>query len=219
MSVHVLFKSVSTLTPTLTSIVYEGNNYGAFLVQSSASVWDLYIQKSSEYDTIALTSWHTSHTMADRVAIDFPGTLQPSVPEPFYRATPAKTRSLLDHIYPVGSIYLAYNHTSPASLFGGTWTRINNRFLWACDEFGVIGAQGGEANHTLTVEELPSHNHGSYYSGFPGIEDDSGAATKQYAWYTTAGSNVAYGWLDTGGGKSHNNMPPYIHIAAWRRTE
>lgn len=32
-------------------------------------------------------------------------------------------------IYPVGSVYISMNSTSPASLFGGEWTQINGRFL------------------------------------------------------------------------------------------
>lgn len=119
--------------------------------------------------------------------------------------------SLLNAIYPVGSIYLAYNHTDPATLFGGTWVRIENTFLWAVDSKGTIGQTGGEKTHTLTVDELPSHSHGSVYS-------QHASGTKDKAWYTTAGSSVAYGAVATGGGEAHNNMPPYIQISAWRRT-
>lgn len=113
--------------------------------------------------------------------------------------------------YPIGSIYLAYNHTDPATLFGGTWERIENRFLWAIDDKGDIGVVGGEKTHTLTVNEIPAHTHGSVYS-------QHATGTKDKAWYTTSGSSVAYGTVSTGGGAAHNNMPPYIHISAWRRT-
>ena len=117
----------------------------------------------------------------------------------------------VDIIYPVGSIYLAYNHVSPATLFGGTWVRIENRFLWAVDSKGTIGQTGGASEHTLTVDELPSHNHGASYTGTP-------AGTKTHAWLASGGSNMLYGSVETGGGKAHNNMPPYIQVSAWRRT-
>lgn len=113
--------------------------------------------------------------------------------------------------YPVGSIYIAYNHINPGTLFGGTWERIINTFLWACDEDGGIGIPGGEKTHTLTVDELPSHSHGSVYS-------QHATGTKDKAWYTTSGSSVAYGTVATGGGLAHNNMPPYIQVSMWRRT-
>ena len=44
--------------------------------------------------------------------------------------------------WPVGSIYLAYNHTSPASLFGGKWTRISPYFLYAAGSSANIGDTG-----------------------------------------------------------------------------
>lgn len=113
--------------------------------------------------------------------------------------------------YPVGSIYISYNHTNPGTLFGGTWERIENAFLWGVDSSGVIGQTGGEKTHTLTVNEMPSHSHGSVYS-------QHASGTKDKAWYTTAGSSVAYGAVATGGGQAHNNMPPYIQVSIWRRT-
>lgn len=119
--------------------------------------------------------------------------------------------TIFDAIYPVGSIYLAYNHTNPGTLFGGTWVRIQNAFLWAVDSSGTIGQTGGSKTHTLTVDELPPHSHGSVYS-------QHASGTKDKAWYNTAGSSVAYGTVAAGGGAAHNNMPPYIQVSAWRRT-
>lgn len=113
--------------------------------------------------------------------------------------------------YPVNSIYLAYDHVSPAQRFGGTWTRIENRFLWATTSGGSIGLQSGAAEVTLTVEQLPAHSHGSVYS-------QHAAGTKSQAWYTTAGTSLAYGAVSTGSGEAHNNMPPYIQVSVWRRT-
>lgn len=37
-------------------------------------------------------------------------------------------------IYPIGSIYMSYTGTSPASLFGGNWTAISGRFYIAIME-------------------------------------------------------------------------------------
>lgn len=119
--------------------------------------------------------------------------------------------AIFDAIYPVGSIYLAFNHTDPSSLFGGTWVRMANTFLWGCDASGTIGQTGGEKTHTLTVNEIPAHTHGSVYS-------QHASGTKDKAWYNTSGSSVAYGAVSTGGGEAHNNMPPYTQVSIWRRT-
>lgn len=113
--------------------------------------------------------------------------------------------------YPVGSIYIAYNHTNPGTLFGGTWERITNAFLWAADASGTIGQTGGAKEVALTVKELPAHSHGSVYS-------QHAAGTKNAAWYTASGTALAYGAVETGGGEAHNNMPPYIQVSIWRRT-
>lgn len=118
--------------------------------------------------------------------------------------------SIFDAIYPVGSIYIAYNHTDPSTLFGGTWERIANRFLWGCDEDGDIGVVGGEKTHTLTANEMPKHNHGGTYT-------NAGTA-RTHAWLSSGGSSMGYDTVEAGGGEAHNNMPPYIHVSIWRRT-
>lgn len=113
--------------------------------------------------------------------------------------------------YPVGSIYIAYNHTNPGTLFGGTWVRLTGGFLWASQDGDIIGQTGGEKTVTLTVDQIPAHNHGGTYT-------NAGDATKTHAWLASGGSAMAYESVDTGGGEAHNNMPPYIQVSIWRRT-
>ena len=220
MDVYVRFaSSSSTLDPDLGSITYEGDNYGAFMVKSATSTWKLYVDNTVGWQNPCLQEWYTTHSNATRIEVSFAeeqvaGT-EPSVLGTYYRATPAKMQSILDFIYPVGSIYLAYNHTSPATLFGGTWERISNAFLWAVDSSGAIGQTGGEKTHKLTTAEIPSHTHGSVYSG-------NASGDKTLPWLSTSvlgtGDKLAYSTIATGGGEAHNNMPPYIQISAWRRT-
>ena len=85
--------------------------------------------------------------------------------------TPLKTKEaieslvpmqrLIDLIYPVGSIYMSVNSTSPADLFGGTWEAMPaGRVLLAqgTSEWGVeyqAGSTGGEHEHKLSVGEIP----------------------------------------------------------------
>lgn len=123
--------------------------------------------------------------------------------------------TIFDAVYPVGSVYIAYNHTNPGTLFGGTWTRIQNAFLWAVDSSGTIGQTGGVKEVTLTTAQIPSHTHGAVYSA-----DASG--TKNLPWLSTGtlgtGDKLAYSAIATGGSDPHNNMPPYIQVSVWRRT-
>lgn len=67
--------------------------------------------------------------------------------------------SLVDLIYPVGSIYMSVNGVSPETFLGGTWERIQDTFLLAAGSTYSAGDTGGEATHTLTTSEMPEHSH------------------------------------------------------------
>lgn len=67
--------------------------------------------------------------------------------------------NMVDVIYPVGSIYMSVNSTSPSTLFGGTWEQLQDRFLLGASSSYTAGGTGGEATHTLTKDEMPSHTH------------------------------------------------------------
>lgn len=216
MTVYARFASSSTTTdPDLGSFTYDGDNYGAFMVKIATSTWKLYVDNTGGWSNPCVQSWYTTENQHERLTVTFPNEMvagtDPNVLGTYYRATPAKMQSLLDFIYPVGSIYLSYSHVDPGTLFGGTWVRMVNTFLWGCDADGDIGVTGGEKTHTLTVNELPAHNHGSVYSG-------NASGTKTHAWLASGGSAMAYGTVSTGGGQAHNNMPPYTQVAIWRRT-
>jgi hypothetical protein len=233
MTVHIRFQDTASVDPDLGSIVYEGTNYGAFLVKSATSTWDLFVQKSPVTDTITLQDWYTSYRQMKRIDVTFPGDQEAEVPQGlvgYYRATPAETSNLLDYIYPVGSIYLSYSHVSPADLFGGTWVRIENAFLWATTPGGIIGQTGGESTHTLTVNEMPSHKHDIVWNDTnpQTVSLSSNKATASTSTAAKQGYRTSYSVSNvhtdsyiaspTGGGAAHNNMPPYIQISAWRRT-
>ena len=68
-------------------------------------------------------------------------------------------KSVIDMVYPVGAIYMSVNSTNPASLFGGTWEQIKDRFLLSAGDSYSAGSTGGEAEHTLTYGEMPVHSH------------------------------------------------------------
>lgn len=128
--------------------------------------------------------------------------------------------ALLNAVYPVGSIYLSVASASPATLFGGTWERLKDRFLLAAGDAYAAGAAGGEATHTLMANEMPSHTHGLkrpkwYY------DDDH--LTVAYAAYGQE-SDIVGEYMDSknvlsaGGSQPHNNMPPYLAVYIWKRT-
>lgn len=98
--------------------------------------------------------------------------------------------------YPVGSIYMSVNSTSPATLFGGTWEALDEgRVLIGCNATYPAGSIGGEFEHTLTVDEMPSHNHViNTYSGTGGERGFRGGDDKNNNRSTehTGGSQPLY---------------------------
>lgn len=114
--------------------------------------------------------------------------------------------------YPVGAIYLSVNSTSPATLFGGTWEQLENRFLLGAGSDYTAGATGGEAVHTLTIDEMPSHNHGFKRT------TSATASGSTWARISSTGDAVDDLITNTGGGQAHNNMPPYLAVYMWKRT-
>ena len=127
---------------------------------------------------------------------------------------------LLNAVYPVGSIYISVSGTSPNTLFGGTWERLKDRFLLAAGNTYAAGATGGEAAHTLTVDEMPKHHHNLYVRGFDNSSSKEAIVNASYN-YTSAQSNAGQAELiisSTGGSAAHNNLPPYLAVYMWKRT-
>ena len=63
--------------------------------------------------------------------------------------------------YPVGAVYISFTETDPGQIFGGTWEPLNEgRVLIGANSTYTVGSTGGESTHKLTVNEMPSHNHG-----------------------------------------------------------
>lgn len=67
--------------------------------------------------------------------------------------------SIVDVVYPVGSIYMSVNSTSPQTLFGGKWEQIEDKFLLASGSTYSAGSTGGSATVSLTESQMPRHTH------------------------------------------------------------
>ena len=142
--------------------------------------------------------------------------------------TPAnfvQTSGLLDLIYPVGSIYMSANNVSPQTFLGGSWERIQGRFLLAASSSYTAGSTGGEATHTLTESEIAAHVHDDILAGGQRLSRGNGSyesstGSSGYGPWWGGGFSAAY-YAKTsaaGGGQAHNNMPPYLAVYMWKRT-
>lgn len=153
-----------------------------------------------------------------------------------------------DFIYPVGSIYMSISSTSPATLFGGTWERINGYYLYAGTGGNTSGSNtsGGPSNNNtgstaITIAQMPSHTHtqnahnhaqhsdtwmndannrDTRISGTTGYYAGAGLAT----YYTTSTTATNQ---NTGGGQGHTHSlnshthsvtPLRYEVYMWKRT-
>lgn len=203
--IFTIFRGVLDLLPEITvptgnisTLISWGDIIGDIDDQS-----DLQLEFQTKADVSSLSTVATSGSYADL-------SNKPSIPT---------NTSIIDLIYPVGSYYWNSNSTSPATLFGvGTWTQITNKFIFAAGGDYASGDTGGEVDHLLTIQEMPSHDHRcimdqSFYAYGGPMESNEGPASGHgYAYpfyYSFTGTK--------GGSRSHNNMPPYIVAYCWRR--
>lgn len=118
---------------------------------------------------------------------------------------------VLNSIHPIGSIYMSFENVSPATLYGGSWERVKDRFLLAAGDRYSIGEAGGSATVTLTVDQIPPHSHSSFGYWQEGTDGTSAGCEN------LSDSEEPIQTGTTGGGQPHDNMPPYITCYVWKR--
>lgn len=127
-------------------------------------------------------------------------------------------QGFLDYVHPVGSYYISNDPTSPAELFGGNWEKLEEgTVLMSAGDTYTAGHAYGENEHTLTVDEMPSHMH-KFYMGYgnttSGPHDAFFYSKMQVQPW---GGNGQYLQRPAGGGQSHNNMQKSYATNIWRR--
>ena len=125
-------------------------------------------------------------------------------------------------MHPVGSIYMTTVETNPKDIFGfGTWE------LWGKGkvpvgvdttqtEFNKVEKIGGEKTHTLTSQEMPSHQHPinvKQEAGNPMAGSEMAVAGGNGEWGTNSLNTQTFG-----GNQPHNNLQPYITCYMFKRT-
>lgn len=134
-------------------------------------------------------------------------------------------------MHPVGYIWTSFSSTDPSEIVGGTWQQLKDVSLVAAgDTFQTstitTNQDGGEVNHTLTVNEMPGHQHkiltnhsASWHQpNWPSetwlyFPNDGTYANKQ-----STGNGFNPTWTGySGGNQPHNNMGPYKVVYMWVR--
>lgn len=112
--------------------------------------------------------------------------------------------------YPKKSFFITTDTVSPASLYGGTWEKIEGRFLFGANSKYTLGSVGGSEDAVLV-----EHKHAIAVRNYtsPGDENDGGGAigliSSNTLWYNSI-NTVG----ESGVGK---NMPPYLAVNIWHR--
>lgn len=141
----------------------------------------------------------------------------------------SKWVNLMLQAYPVGALYLSFSSTSPASLFGGSWTAVSGYYLYAGNGTGTGGSNSVQASHSggyvklgdyirNVYEESPEGGYGlpNKYMGLASnlpFEDRPIVAVNRRMRISDAMPPV-YG-LNT---HSITITPKYQSIYVWRRT-
>lgn len=151
--------------------------------------------------------------------------------------TDAFLNAIMNVVAPLHQVLIFTDNTNPAEKYGGYWLKIKDAFLWCSGDQasitytkdGVIvtdilsvGNRGGEMAHTLTIDEMPSHNHdirNSNGTGGNGLAaSGDGADDDNYTFSDTASATRdRFSANYTGGGLPHNIMPQYFSVNAWVR--
>lgn len=121
--------------------------------------------------------------------------------------------------YPIGFIFITLGETSPASIYGGTWELLKDKFLIGAGNKYSLGSTGGEETHILLESEMPKHRHSfgtnNGFTWFAILESLDGSP--HATWDTSSGNLTSGALSETGGSQPHNNMPPYLAVYLWRK--
>jgi microcystin-dependent protein len=128
--------------------------------------------------------------------------------------------TLKETTFPIGKIETFFDNNDHSHYLGFTWERVaSGRTLvginTADSSFNAIGKTGGAKTHTLTINEMPSHNHKMPIDSFVNSDSQQNTITGGHVSNETEGTN--YNTTSTGGGQPHSIMGPYIVVAFWKR--
>ncbi len=134
--------------------------------------------------------------------------------------------SLLNLIYPIGTVYTNTSTTNPSTTLGGTWERFGQgQVLVGVKDgdatFGTAGSTGGSTTHmhTLTGAYAQLQLTGSTLAGiFKTVATYTAVNKAQNFTAVADSSTLSYGTQVAGNTDSSSNMPPYVTVYMWKRT-
>ena len=143
---------------------------------------------------------------------------------------------VINRIYPVGAFWITTSYDSPASLFGGSWEQITDRFLIGAGGRYGRGSTGGADSVKLTAKQIPtlSLQVGLCDGGYVGANDypdsfisNSKTLGQESATYSgdTSDRSAQKGYVNSTLVRYYNSNqasvptnPPFYACYIWRRT-
>lgn len=132
---------------------------------------------------------------------------------------------IINIMYPVGTYYETSDlNFNPNIVWGGTWELENDGTVLVSkssatgSKFNVnLGTVVGEETHTLTIGEMPRHNH-KFTSGAGNVVANQLSASSP-VYFNLNNNGLGTTQIDyTGESKSHNNVQPSKVVNRWHRT-
>lgn len=135
------------------------------------------------------------------------------------------TKQLFLLMHRVGDIIFSTSDENPSTIYGGTWVAWGKGQVpvgvdTSDSDFNTVEKTGGEKEHTLTVDEMPSHSHIQTWNGNIMVGGGSGGESTNGSYLNEGGNGIYPATLtnNVGNSHSHNNLQPYITCYMWKRT-
>lgn len=151
-----------------------------------------------------------------------------------YTTDQVKALGIFDAIYPVGSLYMSMNDVNPSLLFGGTWVKIEDRFLLAAGSAYAGGSENADGVSSEASVNIPDHKHltplvksGDYLGFWTGGDSKNMTLNNRIvvsgASYSTSATAETYYTSEDGACSTTvtvpPTLPPYMAVYVWQRIE
>lgn len=200
-------------------------NNGVLTIQKNGTTVDTFTANSATNKTVNIETI-TAETVAPAEEVGAITTNM--IADEAVTASKIDWLSVMNKIYPVGSIYMSATMSTVAQVqtaLGGTWVKWGaGRVPVGVDttqtEFDAVEETGGDKTHTLTTAQMPAHQHGV----MAGYGDTGSGDILRYQHWAGNGRGFKYALsggqtISTeGGGQPHNNLQPYITCYMYKRT-